>query len=63
MLVLTRKSQESVMVGGSVGFERVLKVTVIEIERGRVRLGFEVDAEVPVYRSELCEQTRRIGVK
>jgi carbon storage regulator CsrA len=63
MLVLTRKSQESVMVGGSVGFERVLKVTVIEIERGRVRLGFEVDAEVPVYRSELCEQTRPISLK
>ncbi len=63
MLVLTRKSQESVMVGGSVGFERVLKVTVIEIERGRVRLGFEVDSDVPIYRSELCEQTQGIGVK
>jgi carbon storage regulator CsrA len=46
MLVLTRKSQESVMVGGSIGFERVLKVTVLDIQRGKVRLGFEVDAEV-----------------
>jgi len=58
MLVLTRKSQESVMVGGAVGFERVLKVTVLEIQHGKVRLGFEVDADVPVYRSELWEQVR-----
>ena len=63
MLVLTRKNQESVIVGGSVGFERVLKVTVIEIQRGKVRLGFEVDAEVPVYRSELWEQMRPIPLK
>jgi carbon storage regulator CsrA len=58
MLVLTRKNQESVMVGGSAGFERVLKVTVLDIQRGKVRLGFEVDAEVPVHRSEVWEQTR-----
>ncbi len=51
------------MVGGSAGFERVLKVTVLEIQGGKVRLGFEVDVDVPIYRSELCEQTRRIGVK
>jgi carbon storage regulator CsrA len=63
MLVLTRKSDESVMVGGSVGFERVLKVTVLEIQRGKVRLGFEVDADVPVYRSELWEQVRPIPLK
>ncbi len=29
MLVLTRKSQESVVVGGTEGFERMLKVTVL----------------------------------
>jgi carbon storage regulator CsrA len=63
MLVLTRKSQESVMVGGTVGFERVLKVTVLEIQRGKVRLGFEADADVPVYRSELWEQMRQLEVK
>ena len=56
MLVLTRKSQEAVVVGGSVGFERMLKVTVLEIQRGKVRLGFEVDADVPVHRSEVWER-------
>ena len=58
MLVLSRKSQESVMVGGSVGFERVLKVTVLDIGNGRVRLGFDVDATVPVHRFEVWERIR-----
>jgi len=39
MLVLSRKNQEAVMVGGSGGFERLLKVTVLEIKGGTVRLG------------------------
>jgi carbon storage regulator len=56
MLVLSRKSQESVMVGGSTGFERLLKVTVLGIEGGRVRLGFDVDSDVPVYREEVWQR-------
>jgi hypothetical protein len=47
MLVLTRKSQEAVVVGGSEGFERMLKVTVLEINGTKVRLGFEVDKASP----------------
>jgi sRNA-binding carbon storage regulator CsrA len=35
MLILSRKSQESVVVGGSEGFERLLKVTVHELETAR----------------------------
>jgi carbon storage regulator CsrA len=58
MLVLTRKSQESVMVGGSGGFAHLLKVTVLEIRSGKVRLGFEVDAGIPVHRLEVWEQIR-----
>ena len=60
MLVLTRKSQESVVVGGSGGFERLLKVTVLDIQRGKVRLGFEVDKGVPVHRVEVWEQIHAI---
>jgi sRNA-binding carbon storage regulator CsrA len=45
MLVLTRKSQEAVVVGGVGGFAHLLKVTVLEIRSGKVRLGFEVDAD------------------
>ncbi len=56
MLVLTRTTQESVVVGGSDGFERVLKVTVLEIQGGKVRLGFEAEADVPIHRQEVWER-------
>ncbi len=58
MLVLSRKNKEAVMVGGSDGFERLLKVTVLDIRGGIVKLGFEVDAGVPVHRLEVWERIR-----
>jgi len=58
MLVLSRKKLESVMVGGCSGFERLLKVTVIEIRGGSVRLGFDASAELPVHRAEVWERIR-----
>jgi carbon storage regulator CsrA len=61
MLILSRKLQEAVVVGGSAGFEHMLKVTVIEIRGRFVRLGFEVDAKVPVHRLEVWERTRSNG--
>ncbi len=61
MLVLSRKSQESVVVGGSDGFHRLLKVTVLGIKGANVKLGFEVDADVPVHRSEVWERINGNG--
>jgi carbon storage regulator len=61
MLVLSRKNRESVVVGGSDGFHRLLKVTVLDIRGSHVRLGFEVDADVPVHRSEVWERIRAEG--
>jgi carbon storage regulator CsrA len=61
MLVLTRKSQQAVVVGGSVGFERLLKVTVLEIDGRYVKLGFEVDKGVPVHRWEVWERIQASG--
>jgi carbon storage regulator len=58
MLVLSRKSAESVVVGGPGRFEPMLKVTVLEILNGRVRLGFEAHSSVPVHRSEVWEKIR-----
>ena len=58
MLVLTRRSQESVVVGHRDGTERMLTVTVLEINRGKVRLGFNGDAEIPVHRLEVWERMR-----
>lgn len=61
MLVLARKNREAVVVGGVDGFHRLLKVTVLEIAHGKVKLGFEVDPEVPVYRMEIWERMRAAG--
>lgn len=56
MLVLSRKSRQSVVVGGGGGFDRLLKITVLEVVGGKVKLGFEVDAGIPVHRLEIWER-------
>ena len=56
MLVLSRKSCESVVVGGSGGLQPLLKVTVLGIQGAKVKLGFEADADVPVHRAEVWER-------
>jgi carbon storage regulator len=56
MLVLSRKNDEAVVIGGSVDFARMIKVTVLAIKNGHVRLGFEADADVPVHRLEVWER-------
>ncbi len=61
MLVLSRKNQESVVIGGSDGFHRLLKVTVLDIRGTNVRLGFEVDTDIPVHRSEVWERIHGNG--
>ena len=58
MLVLSRKNRESVVIGGSDGFHRLLKVTVLGIRGTNVKLGFEVDDDIPVHRSEVWERIR-----
>ncbi|MHB1038064.1 MAG: carbon storage regulator [Pirellulales bacterium] len=58
MLVLSRKNQESVVVGGADGFHRLLRVKVLEIRGTNVKLGFDVDPDVPVHRSEVWERVQ-----
>lgn len=58
MLVLSRKSQEAVVVGAGDGFQHMLKVTVLDVSGGIVRLGFEIDQAVPVHRWEVWERIR-----
>lgn len=58
MLVLSRKSQEAVVVGACDGFQHMLKVTVLNVSGGIVRLGFEIDQVVPVHRWEVWERIR-----
>jgi carbon storage regulator len=47
MLVLTRKSDEELLIDGCI------RVRVLSIEGGRVRLGIVAPRSVPVVRSEL----------
>jgi len=47
MVIFSRKLREEVIVGGIDGLARQLKVTVLEIDRGKVTLGIEVAAEEP----------------
>jgi uncharacterized protein len=52
MLVLSRKSGESIVIGGAI------KVQVIEVKGKVVRLGIAAPNEIPIHRSELYERIR-----
>jgi len=58
MLVLTRKCQEVIVVGEAHGGDPMVKITVLEVENGKVRLGIEAAADVPVHRLEVWERIR-----
>lgn len=58
MHVLSRNSQESVVFGNDDGLHRPLKVTILEVRGDRVKLGFEVDAEVPDPEVEMLDRLR-----
>ena len=47
MLVLSRKLGEKIVIGENIC------ITVIDIDRGKIRLGIEAPREIPVYRQEL----------
>lgn len=56
MLVLSRKNRESVIVGRPGTGDQMLKVTVLQVRGGKVRLGIEADRSIPILRSELFER-------
>lgn len=47
MLVITRKPDEGITVGGNI------EITVLEISKDRVKIGINAPKEVKVFRSEL----------
>lgn len=47
MLVLTRKTNQSIMIGDEV------EVTVLAVSRDKIRLGITAPREVPVFRKEV----------
>ena len=47
MLVLSRKLGEKIFIGDNIC------ITVVDIDRGKIRLGIEAPRDVPIYRQEL----------
>lgn len=56
MLVLTRKNRESVVIGRSEDLTILLEITILGIEAGRVRLGFQGDHGTPIHRREVWDR-------
>ncbi|MEX0612538.1 MAG: carbon storage regulator [Pirellulales bacterium] len=56
MLVLARKSQESVVIGTADDLHELVRVTVVEVRGGTVKLGFQADDDVAIYREEVWER-------
>ncbi|MBI5764721.1 MAG: carbon storage regulator [Planctomycetes bacterium] len=53
---MSRKSEESIIVDGFNNPQRELKVTVLEIKGGRVKLAFEVNAGAPIHHARAWTQ-------
>jgi carbon storage regulator len=47
MLVLSRKLGEKIIIGENI------TITVVDIDRGKIRLGIEAPRDVPIFRQEL----------
>ena len=47
MLILTRKSNESVMIGNNI------EIRVLEVHGDQVRIGFTAPGNIPIYRKEV----------
>ncbi len=57
MLVLTRKTNESIMIGDSI------EVVVVEVHGEQVRLGIKAPREVTVHRREVYEAIQKENIQ
>lgn len=58
MLVLGRSQGEALIIG-----DRAIKITVLSIDRGQVRLGVDAPRHIPVHREEVLERIEKEGKK
>ncbi|AXO88414.1 carbon storage regulator [Pseudomonas parafulva] len=52
MLILTRKASETIVINDNI------RVTVLQVSGGQVRIGVDAPAEVAVHRSEIHERIK-----
>ncbi len=55
MLVLTRKTNQSIMIGDDI------EVSVLSVVGEKVRIGIQAPGEVPVFRTEIYREIQRQG--
>jgi carbon storage regulator len=53
MLVLSRQVDEAVMIGDDI------RVTVVRIQHGKVRLGIDAPKALPVHRKEIYDRVQK----
>ena len=56
MLILSRKIQQAIVIGGGVRTQPQVTLTVLEIRKGKVKLGFEADPSISIHRSEVRDR-------
>lgn len=57
MLVLSRKTDESIIVGDNI------RIVVVEVRGDKVRLGIEAPSDIPVHRQEVYEAIKQNKAK
>lgn len=57
MLILTRKSDESIVIGNNI------KIKVLKIQGNQVHIGIDAPKDISVYRQEIYEQISKENAK
>ncbi len=57
MLVLTRKPEQTIAIGDQI------KVRILEIGNGFVKIGIDAPRDMPIYREELYDKLKQLNIE